>query len=299
MCLTRSERFRRADERVLPRTIGEALSYARALCATRGETLTPSTVQALLAHVTGYGRAWLLAHPEEALAPQDAERFMILLERAAGGEPLAYLVGEREFYGLPFSVTPDVLIPRPETEALVDVTLEWASTRGLAAPRMVDVGTGSGAIAVTLALKLPAAKVTAVDISWEALLIARINAARHGIGKRLTLVLGDLLEALIGPFDVILANLPYISQAEREALDVGRWEPRIALDGGLDGLHLVRRLIDQAPARLAPGGLLALEIGAEQGASVAALCRAAFPQAEIAVLPDLAGHDRIVRVIAR
>ena len=296
---TGNERFKRVGEQALPRTIGEALAYARALCATRGEVLTPNTAQALLAYVTGRGRAWLLAHPEEVLAPQDAERFAILLKRAAEGEPLAYLVGEREFYGFPFSVTPDVLVPRPETEALVDVALEWISARGLAAPRVVDVGTGSGAIAVTLALKLPAAQIIAVDISWEALLIAQINAVRHSVAERLALVLGDLLEALIGPFDVILANLPYVSQAELEALEVGRWEPRIALNGGADGLHLVRRLIDQAPKRLVRGGLLALEIGAEQGPPVIALCRAVFPQAEIAILPDLAGHDRIVRVITR
>lgn len=297
MCSTESGRFRLADEHPLPRTIGEALARARALCAAEGATLTPTTAQALLAHVTGRGRAWLFAHAEEPLGAEAAEHFVSLLERAAEGEPLAYLVGEREFYGLPFSVTPDVLIPRPETEALVDLALAWAHTRSLPSPRIVDVGTGSGAIAVTLALKLPHARVIGVDISWEALLIARVNAQRHGVAERLSLVLGDLLEALIGPFDAILANPPYVSEAELEALEVGRWEPRVALDGGPDGLDLVRRLLEQAPKRLAPGGLLALEIGADQGDRVAALCRATFPHAEVAILPDLAGLDRVVRVI--
>ncbi len=294
---TESGRFTLADEHTRPRTIGEALARGRAACAAEGAILTPATAQALLAHVTGRGRAWLLTHVEEPLSAEAAERFISLLERAADGEPLAYLIGEREFYGLLFSVTPDVLIPRPETEALVDVALAWAHTRGLPAPRIVDVGTGSGAIAVTLALKLPQARIVAVDIAWEALLIAQVNALRHGVAERLGFVLGDLLAALIGPFDAIIANLPYVSEAELEALEVGRWEPRIALDGGSDGLDLIRRLLGQAPRRLAPGGLLALEIGADQGKRVEALCHAAFPYAEVAILPDLAGLDRIVRVI--
>jgi release factor glutamine methyltransferase len=274
-------------------TIGEALEYGRNRA---NEHLTSTTAQALLAHVIGRGRVWLLAHREEPLPPEDAQHFADLIARAAQGEPLAHLVGEREFYGLPFCVTPDVLIPRPETESLVDVVLDWAKEKGIAAPRLVDVGTGSGAIAITLALKLPAARVSAVEISWAALSIARQNAIRHGVANRVGFVLGDLLDPVTGPFDVIAANLPYINAEELSALEVGRWEPRVALNGGEDGLHLIRRMLEQVPGRLAPGGLIVLEMGYDQGDRVVDLCRCAFPGARVEKLADLAGLDRIVKV---
>lgn len=277
-------------------TIGDALEYGRTQA---NEHLTSTTAQALLAHVVGRGRVWLFAHREEPLPPEDANRFVGLIARAAQGEPLAHLVGEREFYGLPFCVTPDVLIPRPETESLVDVVLDWAKERNIAAPRLVDVGTGSGAIAITLALKLPTAQVSAVEISWAALSIARQNAIRHGVANRVGFVLGDLLDPLIGPFDVIVANLPYINAEELTALEVGRWEPRVALNGGKDGLFLIRRLLDQVPARLVPGGLLALEMGFDQGERVVGLCRDALPDSRVTKLADLAGLDRIVKVETR
>lgn len=276
-------------------TVGDALAAGRA-AATPDGPLTPATAHALLAYVTGKGRAWLLAHREAALTAEQAARYMALIERAASGEPLAHLIGEREFYGLPFAVTPDVLVPRPETEGLVDAVLHWADARGRAAPRLVDVGTGSGAIAVTLALKLPGARVTAVDVSWPALEIAQANTRRHGVADRVGLALGDLL-APVGPGQgAIAANLPYVNADELAALEVGRWEPRVALDGGADGLALVRRLLSQAPARLAPGGLLALEIGHDQGERVVALCQDAFPAAAVALHKDLAGLSRIVTV---
>ncbi len=280
----------------LPSTVGEALAHAQQWSVGSHTGLTPTVVQALLAHVVGRGRAWLLAHRESALSASEAARFVTLLERASVGEPLAYLLGEREFCGLAFSVTPDVLVPRPETEAVVDTVLDWIRERNLPVPRLVDVGTGSGAIAITLAVKLPSAQVAAVEISWDAILIAAYNATRHGVIDRVGLVVGDLLGALVGPFDAIAANLPYINREELAALEVGRWEPRVALDGGDDGLVLVRRLLAQAPARLVPGGLLVLEVGQDQGLRVTDLCHMAFPQAQISVLPDLAGLDRIVVV---
>jgi release factor glutamine methyltransferase len=276
-------------------TVGDALATARASSSPDGP-LTPATAHALLAYVTGKGRAWLLAHREAPLTADQAARYAALIERATAGEPLAHLIGEREFYGLPFAVTPDVLVPRPETEGLVDAVLHWADAWGMASPRLVDVGTGSGAIAVTLALKLPRACVTAVDVSWPALEIAQANARRHSVDARVGLALGDLL-APVGPGqDAIAANLPYVNAAELAALEVGRWEPRVALDGGADGLALVRRLLGQAPARLAPGGLLALEIGHDQGETVKALCWQTFPLAKIALHKDLAGLSRIVTV---
>lgn len=279
-------------------TVGDTLAEARRLTSVEGAILTATAAQALLAHVVGRGRAWLLAHPEAPLSPDQSARFLALLGRAADGEPLAQLVGEREFYGLPFAVTPDVLIPRPETESLVDAVLAWAQAHDQPAPRLVDVGTGSGAIAITLALKLPQARVFAVEVSPEALAVARCNAARHGVAGRVGFVLGNLLGALSGPFDAIIANLPYVNSEEIAALEVGRWEPRVALDGGADGLDLIRALLRQAPARLAPGGLLALEIGYDQGALALALCCEAFPAARVTLRPDLAGLARIVTVAA-
>jgi release factor glutamine methyltransferase len=272
-------------------TVGRALGGAR-----QRDTVTPTTAQALLAYVVGRGRAWLLAHSEAPLSEEQAARFDNLLGRAAAGEPLAYLVGEREFCGLAFSITPDVLVPRPETEALVEAALDWVDVRNRPDPAIVDVGTGSGAIAITLAVRLEGAQVIAVELSAPALVIARSNVQRHAVAGRVHLVRGDLLAALAGPFDVILANLPYINAEELTALEVGRWEPRVALDGGEDGLDLVRGLLRQAPVRQAPGGRLALEIGADQGRRALALCREAFPQASVRLAQDLAGLDRIVLV---
>jgi release factor glutamine methyltransferase len=283
-------------DKVLPSTVGEALDRARALAATSGGRLTPVTAQTLLAHVTGQERAWLLAHREAALASEEAARVVALLERAAAGEPLPQLTGEQEFCGLPFYVTRKVLIPRPETEAVVDVVLDWAARCPRPALRIVDVGTGSGAISVTLAVRLPAASIWAVDVSWPAVQIARQNALRHRAGDRVQVVCGSLLDCLRGPLDVIAANLPYINAEELAALEVGRWEPRLALDGGADGLALIRGLLEQAPRRLAAGGLLVLEIGYDQGPRVVDLCRRAFPEAQVTLMPDLAELDRIVRV---
>jgi len=269
-------------------TVGEALTKARLTGA-----VTSTTAQAILAHIVERDRSWLLAHSEAALTSEQSTRFAALLERAARGEPLAYLTGEREFYGLAFTVTPDVLIPRPETEELIDVAIRWSKRYPQTAPQLVDVGTGSGAIAVTLAVQLPQARITAVDVPLAALDVARHNASRHGAAQRIHFVQGSLLENLPGPFDAILANLPYIPTNTLQTLDVIRWEPSLALDGGPDGLQLVRTLIRQAATRLRPGGLLALEIQYDQGPIVAGLCQQTFPTASVTIQRDLSGLDRI------
>lgn len=247
---------------------------------------------ALLAHLMKHPRASLLTYLEIDLPSQIWEHYCALVARAADGEPLAYLTGECEFFDLAFTITPDVLVPRPETELLAEEALAWAANRP--ALRIADVATGSGIIAITLAVHLQSAEITAVDISRDALQVARQNAVRHGVSERVHLIQSDLLTGVVGPFDIIVANLPYVRTAELP--EVGRWEPSMALDGGPDGLALIRALLPQVPSRIAAGGLSLLEIGAAQGEKVAAMAGRMLPDAEIAVLTDLAGLDRVVRV---
>jgi release factor glutamine methyltransferase len=251
--------------------------------------------QLLLSLVLGVERAYLFAHPEQIVPAQHRDRYEMLLERAVKGEPLAYILGKRAFYDRELKVSPAVLIPRPETERLIEEALAFVAAD--AAITAVDVGTGSGALAVTFAALREQSKVHATDISPGALEIARANAAINEV--TVSFHLGDLLQPMIEAgvrVDVVLANLPYIATDELPGLAVSRYEPHLALDGGADGLDLVRRLLEQAPKVCNPGGLLLLEIGAGQGAAAAGIARGAFPDAEVNVLPDYAGHDRVVRV---
>jgi release factor glutamine methyltransferase len=279
-----------------PKNVAEALAWALATLA-GGSDSEPLDASLLLMHALGVDRAALIAHPERPLTPEQSATYRDLVQRRAAGVPLPYLTGTRAFYDLELIVTPDVLIPRPETEHLVEAALAWAhGRRGL---RVVDIGTGSGAIAVALARHLPEAHVWALDISAAALDVARQNAARYGMLERIEFVSGDLLVPLLSrgqQADLIAANLPYINSDELDTLAVARHEPRLALDGGPDGLDLIRRLLDQAPGVLAAGGLLLLEIGAEQGKRVRALAKAVFPGAQVQITPDYAGHERVVSV---
>jgi release factor glutamine methyltransferase len=278
-----------------PRTVAEALDWARATLSTIAAS-EPLDAPLLLAHALGCERAALLAHPELALTPAQSAQFRALVERRAAGVPVAYLTGERAFFGLTLIVTPDVLIPRPETEHLVERALAWARTRREPL-RIADVGTGSGAIAVALARHLPAAWVWGLDASPAALGVARLNVARYDLAQRVRLVQADLLGPLLGAqgtFDLIVANLPYVPSRALEALAVTRHEPRLALDGGPDGLAVIRRLLAQAPRVLAADGLLLLEIEATQGARAAALAAKALPGARVTVHADYAGRERVV-----
>ncbi len=275
-------------------TVTAALAKARAALAPHSETAALDA-QTLLAAVLHRDRAWLLAHPEARLTPRQHRRLNRACTQLAQGVPLPYVLGYWHFYGRKFALTPAVLIPRPETETLVELALRWLRQHPTRR-RAADVGTGSGILAVTLAAEVDDLQVTATDISPAALAVAADNARRHRVAERIAFVETDLLAALPGPFDLIVANLPYIPTAALESLPVARHEPWEALDGGADGLALIRRLLQQAPSRLAPGGLLLLETAADQGDAVRALAAAAFPRAAVQLHRDLAGHERVVAV---
>jgi release factor glutamine methyltransferase len=252
-------------------------------------------VQVLLADRLGVPRTWVMAHPEGSLAPVQLQSFHAALQRLEAGEPLPYVTGHWEFYGLDFSLTPDVLIPRPETELLVERALDWLRSHP-GRRRLADIGTGSGCIAVSLAISTPDLILVATDISPAALEVARSNARKHGVADRIEFVQADLLEFNSDPVDLLAANLPYIPSARLETLAVAHREPRLALDGGPDGMDIIRRLLAQAPALLSPGGLLLLEMDALQEEAVRSLTQAYFPHARIRLLPDLAGLPRLVEI---
>lgn len=248
--------------------------------------------QVLLGSILQRGRAWVLAHPEASVEGGYLEQIRIAAGRLQAGEPLPYVLGAWEFFGLSFQVSPDVLIPRPETELLVEQALNYLIRQPKPA-RVLEVGTGSGCIAISLA-KYGAVQVIATDISLPALRLARNNARQHGVQEHLTWIQSDLLSSIYGNFNLICANLPYIPRETCKKLKVTGREPWLAFDGGPDGLDLIRRLLWQSPARLLPGGQLLLEIEASQGRAAQASGQAAFPNAIVQVLPDLAGHERLL-----
>lgn len=249
----------------------------------------------MLAHVLGVSRAWVLAHPEAALSADQEEKLEALLVRLERGEPLPYILGHWEFYGLDMIVTPDTLIPRPETELLVEEAMRWLRANP-SRRRLADVGAGSGCIAISLTKHLPYVGALATDIWLPALRVAQENARRHAVDRRVDFLQADLLTPIDGRFDMICANLPYVPTAKLDGLRVAAWEPRRALDGGPDGLELIQRLLPMAASLLNPGGVFLLEIEASQGALVESLCRQAFPGGQVRRMTDLAGLDRLVAV---
>lgn len=272
-------------------TIQEALAWGRlALAASPSPGLD---ARLLLAHVLGVSHAYLVGHSQDTLPAAQQAAYAALVARAQRHEPIPYLVGHAPFYGLDFLVSPAVLIPRPETEQLVEQALAWANSHRPG--RIVDVGTGSGCIAITLARHLPQAEIIAIDLSSEALAIAQENGARHAPG-RVQFRHGSLLAPINTPADLIIANLPYVTDAEWTLLDDGvKWyEPATALRGGPDGLVLVQQLLHQAAAKLRPGGAIFLEIGWQQGSAAQQLAAGSFPAGHIQCRPDFAGHDRFI-----
>jgi release factor glutamine methyltransferase len=247
--------------------------------------------EVLLMFVLGCDRAYLYAHPERELSPGEQNRFDEALEQRARGVPAQYITGHQEFWGLDFIVGPAVLIPRPETEHLVEAVLELCKT--IERPRMVDVGTGSGCVALALASELPRAEIHATEISADALEIARANAARLLLTDRVTFHSTDLLQGITGPFDIVASNPPYVGENEYDKvqLEVRKFEPRCAVFAGPDGMDIIRRLAPQARAALKPGGFLAIEIGYSQEAAARAVLR---DWQDVRAVPDLQGIPRVI-----
>ncbi len=279
------------------KTIGRLLANATAFLRQKNIPNPRLDAEVLLGHCLDCSRVHLYASSHMGVAMPRVKQYQALLERRGKGEPIAYLLESKEFMGLKFFVSPAVLIPRPETESLVEIALDFVQKEPNPPGCLVDVGTGSGAIAITLACSWPQAQVYGLDISSKALAVARKNAAIHGVLPQVSLLPSDLLAALPleiqGKVDVIIANLPYIPSPEIAGLmaDVKNYEPLLALDGGKDGLALYRQLVPQAWRYLRPGGLLLMEIASGQAQTLAQLMKTEW---KIDILLDLAGRERIV-----
>jgi release factor glutamine methyltransferase len=275
-------------------TIREALHEAIAQFTGTGSPRLDA--QILLAEVLQVDKTYLTAHDDEPLSQDSETAFGALVARRAAGEPIAYILGRKSFWDLEFVVSPAVLIPRPETEHLVEAALEWAKGKiGLVA---ADIGTGSGAIAITVAKHAPTVTMHAVDISPDALAIARRNAELNGVNIHFHE--GSLASPLLAEnlkLAMLLANLPYIRADEISKLIVSDYEPVLALDGGEDGLDLVRELLLQAREICKPNALILLEIGMEQGQAVMDFAQKVLSPKELSVIKDLAGLDRIVKIV--
>ncbi len=281
-------------------TVADALNSAGDRFARVGLESPRLQARQLLSKAIGYAPTWVYQHFQEALPLEQVRHYEDLVTRRATGEPLPYILGEIEFYGRPFFVDERVLVPRPETEELVEHALAYARRRravGETVRSILDVGTGSGVIALSLARELPEARVVAVDRSWDALQVARTNRERHELGRRAFLVQGDLLSGIDLVADLIVANLPYIPSRQIDQLQVEvRREPRVALDGGDDGLAVYRRLFDQVSPILAAPGIMIAEIGADQGDEAMRLAGGSLPSDIARVVPDLSGRDRFLVV---
>ena len=273
-------------------TLKQALSQARGILA--GNDIEDASLESelLLRHTLKISRVQLYLDLSRELSPKKEETFWHLIKRRLNGEPTAYITGHREFYGLDFYVDPNVLIPRPESELLVEKALNLAQHRPIAT--IAEIGTGCGAIAICLALNLPEAKIYATDISAPALKVALLNCQKHGVVNRICLLPGDMLEPLPEPVDLIVANLPYVKESELSGTSPASFEPILALNGGSKGLEKIHQLCRQASSKLRPRGCLLFEIGQGQGKAVTTFLRSLFPSVAAEVTPDLSGIERAV-----
>lgn len=274
-------------------TIGRILKWTEQFFKEKGIESPRLDAEVLLSHILGRERIYLYVHFDEPLEPAELARYRDAIKQRVQRVPVAYIIGEKEFMGLTFKVTEDTLVPRPDTEILVQAAVERLRARG-EAPRFADIGTGSGAICLSVLHFLPKAQADTVDISPAARAIAEENAAALEVADRVTFHTGDLLAPLAGSYDAILSNPPYIPDDDIAALapEVRLKEPHTALAGGKDGLDFYRRLTADAPALLKDGGFLAVEVGIHQAAPVAALAAPSFSRTEI--LKDYAGIERVV-----
>ena len=277
--------------------VSESWACAGAELSRRGVDDPTLEAEVLVRHVLGLSRAQLFSTLNDGVTVEHRREIDQVVERRSGGEPLAYIRGFREFYGLDFMVNPHVLVPRQETETLVDLVLEASSRSRREELQVADVGTGSGAIAVAVAANLPLARVFATDASPDALRVADANRRRHRVSDRVRLLLGDLLDPVPSPVDVIVSNPPYIRRGDLDGLpDSVRREPAMALDGGSDGLGPTIRLIRTAPPLLNPGGVLIVEIDPEQLEPVSGYAQSQFPSGQVEYRCDLLGMPRAVVV---
>ncbi len=270
----------------------QALAHAHGVLADNDIEDASLEGELLLRHVLGISRTQLYSDLNPELSPTHEKVFRQLLERRLRGEPSAYITGHREFYGLDFYVDHSVLIPRQESELLVEKALNLAQNRTILT--IAEIGAGCGAIAISLALNLPEAKIYATDISTRALEVARLNCQRHGVLDRICLLQGDMLDSLPEPVDLIVANLPYVRESELPRTGPLSFEPVLALNGGPSGVERIGRLCHQAGNRLLSGGCLLLEIGWGQAETVTTLLHKIFPLAQIEISPDLSGIERVV-----
>lgn len=284
---------------VIAHTILSLLKKSSDHLKSRGSTTPRLDAELLLAEVLGVSRVDLYVNFEQPMTEAEVDRYRELVRRRAGGEPVAYILGRAYFRNLTLKVGREVLIPRPETEHLVDVALRMLKSREWRRPPAVlDLGTGSGAIAISLAAEFPDAEVTATETSVDALNLAGENARTAGVAARVVFIQSNMFEALdpVETYDLIVSNPPYVADGEWDMLprDVREFEPLCALSGGPDGLDFYRRIAAEAPQFLKPGGSLILEIGHTQGPAVTSLLKATDRFAEVGVEPDYAARDRVV-----
>jgi release factor glutamine methyltransferase len=276
------------------------MKVKEALCQARKDLLNGRVEDAwleselLLRHTLKIDRVQLYQEPERSLNAKEETLFWQLVKRRIRGEPSSYITGYREFYEHRFYVDPSVLIPRPESELLVDRAVQIA--RKYHIEQVAEIGTGSGAIAISLALNLPGAKIYATDVSLPALEVARINCRNHEVTDRVFLLTGDMFDPLPGLVDLVVANLPYVPEFEISRFGLADFEPLLALNGGRDGLEKVERLCREVGASLNPGGFLLLEVGQGQAITVTAILRRLFLSAIIETIPDLTGIDRVIEL---
>ena len=288
------------DDSTCLTTVTNARLNSRTILSQYGISDSRLEADLLICYAAGLSRLELLLEPEHRLSAGQVVRLRRLLSRRLTGEPIPYILGASEFYGIEFHVDPRVLIPRPETELLVERAIDVANrlmAGGIERPVIADIGTGSGCIAIALAMNLPQAQVYAVDISADALEVARANCRRYELSERVALLHGDLMEPLPEPANIVVANLPYVEASElpRLALEIS-FEPRHALDGGEDGLASIRRLLAQMPMKAFPESTALLEVGFGQAPSVAELAGASYPDSRIRAYRDLSGVERVLSI---